>query len=340
MEEQSHRLIIEYFEKTISDEGLTQLQDWIEESPENLAQFSETIQILEASKACFNQPVNQPENWERVKAHINTPQTPVKRIRPLQHKWLAIAALFFVFCTAGLIWYEQILNTLLPVEYTEISNINGRHLKVQLPDSSTVYLSGGSKLKYVKDFKGNKRDVFLDGEAFFEVVHQAKPFVVQSGDIATVVLGTSFNIRSYKADKKVTVTVQTGKVGVMARVKGKNKLVKHLTPNEQIEINIQSGLYAFGHTDATAVSGWINNSFNFYNTTLKDIAASLEHHYGVQIDFTDPDLGSVKLTTKFTNAPLDQVMQTLSELSGLAYTQKGNHLFFTNNDQKGGSIMR
>jgi len=339
MEEQSHRLIIEYFEKTISDEGLTQLQEWIEESSENLAQFSETIQILEASKAYFNQPVNQPQNWERVKAHINETQVPVKRM-PLRHKWLAVAALFLAFCTAGLMWYEQIFNSLLPVEYTEVSNINGRHLKVKLPDSSTVYLSGGTKLKYVKNFKGNKRDVFLDGEAFFEVVHQAKPFVVQSGDISTVVLGTSFNVRSYKADKKVTVTVQTGKVGVMAQVKGKNKLVKYLTPNEQIEINTQNGLYAFGRANATAISAWINNGFNFYNTPLKDIAASLEHHYGVQIDFTDPDLGSVKLTTKFSNVPLDEVMQTLSELSGLAYTQKGNQLFFTNNNQKGGSIMR
>lgn len=340
MEEHSYRLIIEYFEKTISDEGLTQLQDWIEASPENLAQFSETIQILEASKAFFNQPDNQPASWERVKAHINQPQTPVKKINAFKNKWLAIAATFLVICSAGLIWYEQILNSLMPVEYTEISNVNGRHIKVQLPDSSTVYLSGGSKLKYVKDFKGTKRDVFLDGEAFFDVVHQAKPFVVQSGDISTVVLGTSFNVKSYKADRKVTVTVQTGKVGVMAKVKGQNKLIKHLTPDEQIEINTQNGLYAFGHTDAGAVSAWINNSFNFYNTPLKDIATSIEHHYGVQIDFTDTELGSVKLTTKFSDASLETVMQTLSELSGLAYTQKGKHLFFTNNDQKGGSIMR
>lgn len=339
MEEQNHRLIIEYFEKTISDEGLTQLQEWIEESLENLAQFSETIQILEASKAYVNQTLNQHKTWNTIQAHINGPQK-TQSLRVLRYRWLAVAALFLAVCTTGLMWYKQILNAIMPIEYAEVSNVNGRHIKVQLPDSSVVYLSGGSKIKYVKDFKGEKRDVYLNGEAFFDVVHQTKPFVVNSGEISTVVLGTSFNVKAYNEEKKVTVTVQSGKVGVMAKVNGKNKLVKYLTPNEQIEINTLNGLYAFGHTDAALVSSWVNNGFNFYNTSLKDIAQSLEHHYGVQIDFTDPELGYIKLTTKFNNTPLPQVMETLSELSGLAYTQKGNQVFFTNTDQKGGSIMR
>ncbi|MDT3403833.1 FecR family protein [Mucilaginibacter terrae] len=339
MEEHSYRLIIEYFEKTISDEGLTQLQDWIEENPENQAQFIETIQILEASRAYVNQNLNQQKSWNSIQSYIDGPQK-VRSLRVLKYRWLAVAALLLTVCTTGLIWYKQILNAIMPIEYAEVSNVNGRHIKIQLPDSSVVYLSGGSKIKYVKYFKGDKRDVYLNGEAFFDVVHKTKPFVVTSSEISTVVLGTSFNVKAYNGDKKVTVTVQSGKVGVMAKVNGQNKLVKYLTPNEQIEINTLNGLYAFGKTDASAVSSWISNGFNFYNTSLKDIAASLEHHYGVQIDFTDAELGHIKLTTKFNNAPLPQVMETLSELSGLAYTQKGNQFFFTNTDQKGGSIMR
>ncbi|MVN92148.1 FecR family protein [Mucilaginibacter aquatilis] len=339
MEEQSYRLITAYFEKTISDEGLTQLREWIEESPANLAQFSETIQILEASKAYTAQPLNQQKSWVGIQQYINQPLK-AKNTRILRYKWLAAAAILLAVCSTTLAWYKHMLNALTSIEYAEVSNVNGRHTKVYLPDSSVVYLSGGSKIKFAKGFDGKTRNVQLNGEAFFDVVHQAKPFVVSSGKISTVVLGTSFNVKAYSSQQKVTVTVKSGKVGVLATVNGKRKLVKYLTPDEQIEINTLNGLYAFGQTDAHAVSGWINNDLSFYNTALTDIAQSIEHHYGVHIDFTDPEQGHVKLTTKFDNVSLKQVMQTLSELSGLAYTQKGNQFFFTNTNQKGGSIMR
>jgi transmembrane sensor len=339
MEDNSYRLIVEYFEKTISDDGLTQLQEWIEESPENLAQFSETIQILEASKSYFKQPEYAESSWAKINAHITQPQTPVKKLTP-KFNWIAYAAACLLVCTAGWLGYRYFINQPQALVYEEISNADGKHSKILLPDSSVVYLGGGSKLKYAKNFDGKKRDVVLDGEAFFDVVHKAKPFVVKSGDITTVVLGTSFNIKAYPADHKVSVTVQSGKVGVMAAVHGQPQLVKYLVKDEQISINTQNGLYTFNNTDASAVSSWINNDFVFYNTTYSEIAASLEHHYGVKIRFTEPDLGNVRLTAKLKGMTLVDAMETLSTLSGLGYTQKGNQLFISNNNQKGGSIMK
>lgn len=339
MEEQSYRLIVEYFEKTITDDGLTQLQEWIEESNENLAQFSETIQILQASKLYFNQPKAAHETWERIQSYINEPS--VVKAKPTNYKlnWLYAAAVGLLCCACGLLLRKQSLN--VQQSYVVIKNANGKQSKILLPDSSAVYLAGGSILKYPSNFGQNKRTVYLNGEAFFEVIHQAKkPFAVQSGEITTVVLGTSFNVKAYAADKKVAVTVKTGKVGVMANVKGKNQLVKYLTPNEQIEIDTQSGLYTFNNADAANVSSWVTNELSFYNTPLKDIAASLEHHYGVNIEFADPDLKSIKLTAKFKNISIQEVMENIRVLSGIAYTQKGNHLFLTNNNQKGGKIMK
>jgi ferric-dicitrate binding protein FerR (iron transport regulator) len=338
MEDNSYRLIVEYFEKTISDDGLTQLQEWIEESPENLAQFSETIQILEASKTYFKQPEHAESSWAKINAHITQPQIPVKK-RTAKFNWMAYAAACLLVCTSGWFGYRYFKQSSVLV-YEEISNADGKHAKIRLPDGSVVYLGGGSKLKYTKNFDGEKRDVMLDGEAFFDVVHKAKPFVVKSGDITTVVLGTSFNIKAYLPEHKVAVTVQSGKVGVMASVQGKPQLIKYLVKNEEIRINTQSGIYTFNNTDASAVSSWINNDFVFYNTTYREIATSLEHHYGVKIRFTEPDLGNVRLTAKLRGMTLTDAMETLSALSGLGYTQKGNQLFISNNNQKGGSIMK
>lgn len=338
MEDNSYRLIVEYFEKTISDDGLTQLQEWIEESPENLAQFSETIQILEASKAYFKHPEHTESSWAKINAHIIHPQIPVKKQTP-KFNWIAYAAACLLICTSGWFGYKYFKQSSALV-YEEVSNADGKHSKIKLPDSSVVYLGGGSKLKYVKNFSGERRDIMLDGEAFFDVVHKAKPFVVKSGDITTVVLGTSFNVKAYLAEHKVAVTVQSGKVGVMANVRGQPQMVKYLVKNEEISINTQNGIYTFNNTDASAVSSWINNEFVFYNTTYSEIAASLEHHYGVKIRFTEPDLGNVRLTAKLRGMALTDAMETLSALSGLGYTQKGDQLFISNNNQKGGSIMK
>jgi len=335
MEDNSYKLIIAYFEKTISDEGLTQLKEWIEASPENLAQFSETIQILEASKSYFKQALNPERSWAKVQEHISRTETPEKSKR----QWMTYVAACLVCCLLGSMVYKYSFYD--RTAYQLLSNTNGKQVRFTLPDSSVVYLGGGSKLKYPKNFSGKTRAVYLDGEAFFDVVHQSgHPFTVTTGEITTVVLGTSFNIKAYGAENKIAVTVKTGKVAVMAKSKGHNDLIRYLLPDDQISINTQNGLYTFSKTDADEVVSWINHDFIFHNTSFKDIAASLEHHYGVEIEFTDPELSKVRLTARFRNTSLTETMENLTILSGLAYTKNGNHLYISNNNQKGGKIMK
>lgn len=341
MEEYSYRLIVEYFEKTIDDRGLTRLQDWIEESPDNLEQFIETIQILEAAKA-YAKPAEEGERvWQQIAAHIGGAEKTKKKLYQRLH-WLTYAAACLIICASCLIAYHYyVTDGKTETQFAEISNPNGQHSRILLPDSSVVYLAGGSTIKYAKKFAGSRRAVYLRGEAFFEVMHRPKrPFVVQSGEISTVVLGTSFNVKAFELEDRVVITVKTGKVGVMASVKGKNQLIKYLTPNEEIEINTRTDLYTFNTTDADAVIGWINNDFVFYNTPLHEITASLERRYGVKIEFTDPELGRSRLTVRFKNMPVNQVMEDLSTISGLAFTQKQDHIFITNHYQKGGKIMK
>lgn len=338
MEDYYYGLIIAYFDRTISDEGLTQLQNWIEESAENLTQFSETIHILEASRAHLKTPERTAQSWAKVQAHAAA--TAPQKNRTNKLKWLSIAAACLLIPFGGWFGYRAFGPDMKP-EFATISNADGKHSKIILPDSSTVYLSGGSTLKYAKNFDGDKRAIQLDGEAFFDVMHMVKkPFVVKTGQISTVVLGTSFNIKAYHTDNKVSVTVASGKVGMMANIDGKEKFVKYLIKDEQININTQTGLYTFNDIDAEAVKSWVANNFVFYNTRFKDIASSFEHHYGVKIQFTDADLGNIRLTAKINNRSLQQAMKDLCELSNLAYTQRNNQVFISHNYQKGGSIMK
>lgn len=340
MEDNSYQLIVAYFEKTISDEELTELHEWLELHPDHQEQFSETMQILEASKSYFNKTDQVgATSWQRINAHIQQEEKSNNAAIGRKRHWLAYAASLLIISSLSLWWYKHSsYKSNIVVEYTEVSNPEGQQSKILLPDSSVIYLAGGSKIKYRKNFIGSKRLVSLDGEAFFDVKHSKKPFVIQSGEIATVVLGTSFNVRAFSSDHKVTVTVNTGKVGVMNTIGGKNHLVKYLTPNERIEINTITGLYAFDTANAGDVSAWIKNHFVFYDVPIREVMASLEHRYGVNIEFIEPGIGNSRVTAKFKNMPLNEVLDELMVLSGLTYKKKNGQIFIYSINQKGGKL--
>jgi len=341
MEDREYRLITAYFERTIDDSGLTELQLWIDERPEHLEAFINTLKVLEASAAYLGQPVRMEQSWVKVKAHSEAGALKRFRLRGLK-SWplCAAASLLLAAVAIAMFGYRFSPADETPV-FAEISNPEGQQSRILLPDSSVVYLAGGSRIRYKKGFSGMERDIHLEGEAFFDVVHRPdRPFVVKSGNISTVVLGTSFNVRAFRADDKIVVTVKTGRVGVMSSNSGRQQLLRYLVPDEQIEINTATGLYTFSDADAVAVSAWVRNEFIFYNMPLREIVSSLEHRYGVSIEFTDEELGKGRYTAKFRNMPLKAVLDDLSLISGLDYTLRDNQVFITKQHQKGGKIMK
>lgn len=356
MEDRTTRLIVAYFDKTIDDDGLAELKEWLESHPDNQDIFSETIQILSASKSFFVQPEQYATNWTRIQAHItaeggadqiNEAKKALvldrsKKTRFYIKQWFAAAVLLLITSAAALIGYQYISSqTSDPIAYVQYSNPNGSHSTIILPDSSIIHLGAGSKIRYEKNFTAAKRLVNLDGEAFFEVTHNARrPFIVKSGKVSTVVLGTSFNVKAFVAKNKALVTVSTGKVGVMADLNGKSKLISYVLPNEQLVINTETGKFNRGTANAAAVSGWMENNFVYYNTSLKDIAESLERHYDVKLSFSSPELSKIKLTAKFNNLSLSEVADNLSQLSGLSFNRKGKEITITEHNQKRRRIMK
>jgi len=355
MEDRNTRLIVAYFDKTIDDDGLAELKEWLESNQDNQEIFSETIQILSASKTYFAQPEKQAANWARIRAHVHAEETGVtssadpkligeapKSSGYAYKHWFAAAIMFLVASTAMLIGYQYLsVPTAQAVAYAQFSNPNGSHSKIVLPDSSVIHLGAGSKIRYEKSFTAAKRQVYLDGEAFFEVTHHAdRPFIVKSGKIATVVLGTSFNVKAFAAKHQVAVTVKTGKVGVVANLNGKSKLISYLLPDEQLDFNTETGKFHSRTANAAAVSGWTDNNFVYYNTSLKDIAESLERHYAINITFANPGLAKIKLTAKFNNLPLSEVTGNLSQLTGLSFSRKGNGISVTAHHEKRRKNMR
>jgi ferric-dicitrate binding protein FerR (iron transport regulator) len=152
---------------------------------------------------------------------------------------------------------------------------------INLPDGSTVILNQNSKLEYPPDFSSNTRDVYLNGEAFFDIKHNpSKPFIVHTGSISTKVLGTAFNIHAYRSQKFVEVTVTRGKV----EVKSNEKLLGVLQKNEQLIFNIASEVYAKKTVSTEPVIAWRKNELYFDDITFAEAALVLSNRYHIPLN--------------------------------------------------------
>ncbi|MDG3581186.1 MULTISPECIES: FecR family protein [Galbibacter] len=194
----------------------------------------------------------------------------------------------------------------------------GEKRNITLPDGSSVFLNAGSKLVYPREFKKEQREVRLEGEAFFEVVHRPEhPFVVLAGNVRTEVLGTSFNIRSYKGDAQERISVATGKVMVSSNELKKDRQVV-LLPNEQ-------AIYQSGHMDKKKVNisralAWKNGILVFEQTPLDQAAIMLERWYGVRIVIKNKALNKCTVTGEFyKKASLKQILENFRYVLDVDY---------------------
>lgn len=187
-----------------------------------------------------------------------------------------------------------------------------------LPDGSKVILSAGSKLNYPSSFDGmDKREVFLDGEAFFDIRHNSsRTFVVHTGSLTTVVLGTAFNIKAIPGEKDIIVTVKRGKV----RVSDNNKVLGVITPNQQITYNRQKIISVVSAISNESYLDWQDKDLLIDNLTISEAARLMEERYKIKIVINDPEVESLRFTTTFPrNEKLEQTLNSICFFNSLSY---------------------
>lgn len=191
-----------------------------------------------------------------------------------------------------------------------------------LPDGSKVIINGDGKLNYPSTFDGQtSREVTLEGEAYFDIQHDtSKPFIVHSGKLKTIVLGTAFNIRAVEAEDKITITVTRGKVKVVDQ--NRDKMIAILTPNQQI-IYSREGITAEKREieNSDKIISWKKErGIRCDNLTLTEAAGLLEDQYHVKILIDEAIIQSQRFTATFPkNESIEQVLNSICEFNGLVY---------------------
>ncbi|MGI4021383.1 MAG: FecR family protein [Janthinobacterium lividum] len=271
--------------------------------------------------------VNEPD-WNKLYQQVISSQQPKSsksKVKSIQTSWYyaAAAAVFIGVISVWLFSVFHNSNQAENVNYITYSVPNRSTKTIILNDGSKVILNANTTIKYPQYFTEKTREVNIDGEAYFEVVHLSdKPFIVHSSKLQTQVLGTTFNVDAYSKSSTMKVTVVTGKVAVKEALSGKQFM---LVNNEQVTLNATAG--SFKKTavdDAENVIVWQEGKLIFEDASLEEIARQLTLKFGVKTTLSNPKLKSCRISAVFQNKPLKEILEVITRLTNSGYTLKNN----------------
>jgi ferric-dicitrate binding protein FerR (iron transport regulator) len=224
-----------------------------------------------------------------------------------------------------------------------------------LSDGTRVWLNAGSKLTYPSVFPHDRREVKLEGEAYFEVAKGSKaPFSVHAGKITVGVLGTSFNVKAYNDDKNIETTLITGKVQVTLDNEPEKPIL--LSPHEKLTIvneveavreekrtgrqapepekaynALRYQVQTLPHSNGNGFveTAWLDNKLVINDESFANVAHMLERKYDVIIHFDDEHLMQEHISGVFEKESIEEVLHILAMTTGFRYRIEGKTIFLT-----------
>lgn len=235
----------------------------------------------------------------------------------------AAAVMVGVICGSWFMGGLRVENRLVAEAHpVVISTPRGVKSDVILPDGSRVRLNGGTRIVYLTLF-GDQRRVEVDGEAYFEVEHDARrPFVVVTGEVSSTVLGTTFNVHAYSEDEDYQITLATGSLLVDG---GRESRSVRLRPGEQGFFERTSGMLSLRRVNVDHVLSWQEDKLYFRAEPLASIAQTLERQFNVDIVIADERLRKICFTGEFVDGEnIHEIMRIISADSRILYRNRKN----------------
>ncbi len=213
-------------------------------------------------------------------------------------------------------------NTKVPQINTLVIPYGNRSI-ITLSDSSTVWLNAGSRLIYPSKFVDKTREVYLVGEALFDVKkNDNQPFIVKTSDVKIAVKGTRFNVSAYSEDYSVQTALIEGSVEVYRINAGLFEKGVNITPGQMAYFNKKSKDTKVINVDVNKYILWTKGLYNFSNTELNRITKQLERYYNIKFKYEDPFYGTIQITGKLdVSQNMSEVLEYLSKLTGLEITE-------------------
>jgi ferric-dicitrate binding protein FerR (iron transport regulator) len=326
------RLLSKLISEELDTAESERLESWLAQSDDNVAQKDQLQRVwdmsgnyepsfepnLEKGFAKFKQRTQQAEDLN------NSPK--VIRMRP-GRLLVRIAAVFLLLIAATFLIKPGIFSSDQTL-YASAESIETSDLS----DGSQIWLNSNSSLKYAKNFGESSRDVFLSGEAFFNVARDTeKPFIINTKNTKITVLGTSFNVRETE-DKNITsLDVKTGLVSFESLSSGEKVTVK---AGESANFNLAKNSFDHDVSLTSNADSWLDGTFSFNGTPLGNVFEDLGKHFEVSFNFSNEAVRNCRYTSgEFKINNLEEIIEvlegafpiTISKETDKNYMVQGSH---------------
>ncbi|GAB1453467.1 FecR family protein [Draconibacterium sp.] len=216
------------------------------------------------------------------------------------------------------VFYFQSKTVSTETAIAEIQCPLGVRTKFTLPDGTTGFLNSGSTLEYPVQFSKN-RNLKLTGEAFFDVHHDAEhPFIVNTANLSTKVLGTQFNVIAYGSENSEEIVLKKGSVEIYS-IQGE-KLAK-LESDHRLALNTETRQFKTSQVEAKQYVSWTEGKLVFRNESMQLVADRLGRWYNVEFEIADEELLHYAFRATFMDEPLDEVLKLLARTAPLKYKE-------------------
>jgi len=276
--------------------------------------FNSDIQ-LNSSGPDFDQMLNQLHqqiNSQKI-AESASESKPANVTAGLFNTFSKVAAILIIplFLVTVYVYYNPQQTTTTVATTTTIREVYtkpGTRTKIELSDGTLVWLNDGTTFRYPEQFYGDQREVFVDGEAYFEVKSDEKhPFIVDNKMMKTVVTGTHFNLNAYSSDHFFEATLLKGKVRLE-----KNNQSFTMKPGVQVQFDAELEKFEAKNVNPQNAAAWINGKLIFKDERLGTAIKKLGRWYNVDIVLSNSELNEYLLTGTIQDEKLDQTMNLIS----------------------------
>lgn len=220
----------------------------------------------------------------------------------------AIAASLFVI--VSLTWFSASLFKEHEIKWKELYTEYTQKDSLVLSDGTKIWLNSGSRITYPATFAGTERNIFISGEAYFNVAHdKSKPFHVSAGPVKITVLGTEFNVRTANDMSKVDIELYDGSIMLTA---GKEENI-YLKPGEKVTYDSSSGAMTKSNFDSSNIAQWLIGGYDSGYKSLSEIISDFEKIYGIKVIIADESIAEKKYHIALApGMKLQDVLETLN----------------------------
>ena len=310
-------------------------KNFLEQHPEKREAVQQAVDLLQVyrSQEEFSNDQQKEVVWNRIENSIQGEAMITPKV--IRMPWLQRVVAASVIIAIGLSIYFLVNPN--ATNTTEASTAFGEIKKITLPDQSVVTLNGNSKISWSGKWDGTApREVWIDGEAFFEVVHinkdpkQINPgerFIVHSGDVNVEVLGTSFNIRN--RHEKTNIGLITGKIQVSSLKETNKATPLIMLPGDYVEYSNNKMLVRKNLEKPAQLTTWTKNRIIFNNAELKDIINVLQDDYGYKVSVKDDRLMNSKIEGEINVANVSELLEVVETTLDIQVAQTDKQISFS-----------